>query len=119
VTKQKKEKSKVKEHNQSIKRERMQMAILLRGGALADSSFRLCSLPSTSSLHVSQNVVIPTSSSSSSPILPLVCLSGYSLQLKFNPSRNLRVILLISLFIEGLNFSYSFHLQVLDEIILM
>ncbi|KAL9304077.1 hypothetical protein ACSQ67_021340 [Phaseolus vulgaris] len=48
------------------------MAILLRGGALADSSFRLCSLPSTSSLHVSQNVVIPTSSSSSSPILPLI-----------------------------------------------
>ncbi|BAT98045.1 hypothetical protein LR48_Vigan707s001400 [Vigna angularis] len=51
----------------------MQMATLLRGGALGDSSFRLCSLPSTSSLHVSQNVAIPTSSSSSSsPILPLI-----------------------------------------------
>ncbi|XP_020227746.1 uncharacterized protein LOC109808956 [Cajanus cajan] len=48
----------------------MQMAILLRGGALGDSTFRLCSLPSTSSLHVSQNVAIPTSSSS--PILPLI-----------------------------------------------
>ncbi|RZB59317.1 hypothetical protein D0Y65_042529 [Glycine soja] len=48
----------------------MQMAILLRGGALGDSSFRLCSLTSTSSLHVSQNVAIPTSSSS--PILPLI-----------------------------------------------
>ena len=46
------------------------MAILLRGGALGDSSFRLCSLTSTSSLHVSQNVAIPTSSSS--PILPLI-----------------------------------------------
>jgi len=52
----------------------MQMALLLRGGALGDSSFRLCSISSTSSsLHVSQNVVIPNSSSSS-PILPLVCL---------------------------------------------
>ncbi|KAG5036891.1 hypothetical protein JHK86_017731 [Glycine max] len=51
----------------------MQMAILLRGGALGDSSFRLCSLTSTSSLHVSQNVAIPTSSSSSSSlILPLI-----------------------------------------------
>lgn len=51
----------------------MQMALLLRGGALGDSSFRLCSLTSTSSsLHVSQNVVIPNSTSS--PILPLVCL---------------------------------------------
>ncbi|TKY64031.1 hypothetical protein E2542_SST13921 [Spatholobus suberectus] len=49
----------------------MQMAILLRGGALGDSSCRLCSLTSTSSsLHVSQNVAIPTSSSS--PILPLI-----------------------------------------------
>jgi len=56
----------------------MQMAILLRGGTLADSSFRLCSLPSTSSLHVSQNLAIPTSSSSSSPTPPLVCLSDYS-----------------------------------------
>jgi len=47
------------------------MALLLRGAALGDSSFRLCSLTSTSSsLHVSQNVVIPNSSSS--PILPLV-----------------------------------------------
>lgn len=55
------------------------MAILLRGGALGDSSFRLCSLTSTSSLHVSQNVAIPTSSSSSSSlVLPLVCLSDYS-----------------------------------------
>ncbi|KAG5021779.1 hypothetical protein JHK85_018121 [Glycine max] len=50
----------------------MQMAILLRGGALGDSSFRLCSLTSTSSLHVSQNVAIPTSSSSSSLVLPLI-----------------------------------------------
>ncbi|KAL2336132.1 hypothetical protein Fmac_010578 [Flemingia macrophylla] len=50
----------------------MQMAILLRGGALGDSTFRLCSLPSTCSLHVSHNVAIPTSSSSSSPILPLI-----------------------------------------------
>ncbi|XP_027335123.1 uncharacterized protein LOC113849419 isoform X2 [Abrus precatorius] len=57
----------------------MQMAILLRGGVLGDSCFRLCSLTSTSvSLHVSQNVVLPTSpsssssSSSSSPILPLI-----------------------------------------------
>ncbi|KAG5009105.1 hypothetical protein AAZX31_07G057700 [Glycine max] len=51
----------------------MQMAILLRGGALGDSSFRLCSLTSTSSLHVSQNVAIPTSSSSSSSlVLPLI-----------------------------------------------
>ena len=49
------------------------MAILLRGGALGDSSFRLCSLTSTSSLHVSQNVAIPTSSSSSSSlVLPLI-----------------------------------------------
>ncbi|KAJ1429536.1 hypothetical protein SESBI_08308 [Sesbania bispinosa] len=49
----------------------MQMAISLRGGALGDSSFRLCSLASSSSsLHVSQNVVVPTSSSS--PILPLI-----------------------------------------------
>ncbi|XP_058743914.1 uncharacterized protein LOC131616567 [Vicia villosa] len=48
----------------------MQMALLLRGGTLADSTFRLCSLTSTSSLHVSQNVVIPNSSSS--PILPLI-----------------------------------------------
>ncbi|RHN39785.1 hypothetical protein MtrunA17_Chr8g0347631 [Medicago truncatula] len=49
----------------------MQMALLLRGGALGDSSFRLCSLTSTSSsLHVSQNVVIPNSTSS--PILPLI-----------------------------------------------
>ncbi|RDY06666.1 hypothetical protein CR513_09326 [Mucuna pruriens] len=49
----------------------MQMAILLRGGALGDSSFRLCSLTSTSSsLHVSQNVAIHTSPSS--PILPLI-----------------------------------------------
>ncbi|CAL5196000.1 unnamed protein product [Lathyrus oleraceus] len=49
----------------------MQMALLLRGGALGDSTFRLCSLTSTSSsLHVSQNVVIPNSSSS--PILPLI-----------------------------------------------
>ncbi|XP_061349868.1 uncharacterized protein LOC133295088 [Gastrolobium bilobum] len=50
----------------------MQMAILLRGGALGDSSFRLYSLTSTSSssLHVSQNVVLPTSSSS--PIQPLI-----------------------------------------------
>ncbi|CAJ1950327.1 unnamed protein product [Sphenostylis stenocarpa] len=51
----------------------MQMAILLRGGALGDSSFRLCSLPSTS--YVSQNVAIPTSSSSSSPpSLPLIAI---------------------------------------------
>jgi hypothetical protein len=50
----------------------MQMALLLRGGTLGDSSFRLCSFTSTSSsLHVSQNVVIPNSPSS--PILPLVC----------------------------------------------
>ncbi|CAI8607631.1 unnamed protein product [Vicia faba] len=48
----------------------MQMALLLRGGALADSTFRLCSLTSTSSLHVSQNVVIPNSSSS--PTLSLI-----------------------------------------------
>ncbi|KAK7389856.1 hypothetical protein VNO78_25152 [Psophocarpus tetragonolobus] len=48
----------------------MQMAILLRGGALGDSSFRLCSFTSTSSLYVSQNVAIPTSSSSL--ILPLI-----------------------------------------------
>ncbi|XP_004510728.1 uncharacterized protein [Cicer arietinum] len=49
----------------------MQMALLLRGGTLGDSSFRLCSLTSSSSAsHVSQNVVIPTSSSS--PILPLI-----------------------------------------------
>lgn len=55
----------------------MQMAISLRGGALGDPSFRLCSLNSTSSLHVSQNVVVPTSSSSS-PVLPLVCNLDYA-----------------------------------------
>ncbi|WJX92561.1 hypothetical protein P8452_74185 [Trifolium repens] len=49
----------------------MQMALLLRGGTFGDSSFRLCSFTSTSSsLHVSQNVVIPNSPSS--PILPLI-----------------------------------------------
>jgi hypothetical protein len=54
------------------KKKKMQMALLLRGGTLGDSSFRLCSFTSTSSsLHVSQNVVIPNSPSS--PILPLVC----------------------------------------------
>ncbi|CAK8560736.1 unnamed protein product [Lathyrus sativus] len=46
------------------------MALLLRGGTLGDSAFRLCSLTSTSSSHVSQNVVIPNSSSS--PLLPLI-----------------------------------------------
>ncbi|KAK7292767.1 hypothetical protein RJT34_15620 [Clitoria ternatea] len=52
----------------------MQMAILLRGGAFGDSNFRLCSLSPTStssSLHFSQNVAMPTSSSSS-PIPPLI-----------------------------------------------
>lgn len=47
----------------------MQMAIFLRGGALGDSSFRLWSLTSPSSLHASHNV---TPTSSSSPILPLI-----------------------------------------------
>ncbi|KAK7275308.1 hypothetical protein RIF29_16420 [Crotalaria pallida] len=51
------------------------MAILLRGGgALGNSSFHLWSLTSpSSSLHVSQSVIPTTSSSSSSsPILPLI-----------------------------------------------
>ncbi|KAL1329126.1 hypothetical protein HN51_046257 [Arachis hypogaea] len=51
----------------------MQMAILLRGGTLGDSSFRLWSLttsPSSSSLHASKNSI--PSSSSSSAIPPLI-----------------------------------------------